>query len=207
METAGRNGLEDQDGSDGAMYELVAMKAFCARVPRNGSTGIARAYDCGIEEEYQGMAVKRNEQRRMMTGDAVQTLHRAAYAMSALSIASPTESSSSQRNSTAPNTFLYHSSLSVFASSFTAFIPISALFVTTAHISLMLSLQACSFSSDTTSAYPRMVSLHCLEAVAISSSDPPSVPAGKLWCSLSAVIRRKEVCAGEGEQWIVQSLP
>ena len=188
------------------MYELVAMKALCARVPRNGSTGIARAYDCGIEEEYQGMTVKRNERASNDDRRRRANPHRAAYAMSALSIASPTESSSSQRNSTAPNTFLYHSSLSVFASSFTAFIPISALFVTTAHISLMLSLQACSFSSDTTSSYPRMVSLHCLEAVAISSSDPPSVPAGKLWCSLSAVIRRKEACAGDGEQWIVQSL-
>ena len=132
---------------------------------------------------------------------------RSAYAMSAMSIASPTESSSSQRKSTAPNTFLYHSSPTIFASSFTSFIPISALFMTTAHISPMLSLQSPSFSSDTTSSYPRMVSSHRLEAAIISPSEPPSPPAGRLWCSLSAVIRRKEACAGEGELCIVQSLP
>ena len=54
---------------DGAIYELVAMKALCARVPRKGSTGIARAYDYGIEEgvsRYNGQ--EGTNERRMMTG-------------------------------------------------------------------------------------------------------------------------------------------
>ena len=54
-----------------------------------------------------------------------------------------------------------------------------------------------------------MVSRHRLEAVFISSSDaapPKSGRAGNVWYSLSAVMRRKDACAGDGELCNVQSL-
>ncbi len=131
---------------------------------------------------------------------------RGAYA---ISIALATVCSSSQSVFTATNTFRYHSSNSsipVLIASFTASVILSALFITTSHILTMLSLHARSFSSDTTSSCPSIVSRHLLEAAAISSSDHTSALAWKLWYSLNAVIRRKEACVGNGEECIVQSL-
>lgn len=122
------------------------------------------------------------------------------------SIAFATARSSSQSIFTATNTFRYLSSLSVRIASFTASVPLSALFITSSHIFPILSLQPCSLSSDTTSSCPSIVSRHRLEAAAISSSDHTLSLAGKLWYSLNAVIRRKEACVGNGEECIVQSL-
>jgi hypothetical protein len=171
------------------------MKALCARVPRRGSTAICRTCKCG---ESRGQGKPSDETEYGCDRYVV------AYA---ISIALQTVSSSSQSIFTVTSTFLYHSSLANFISSSTPSIPLSALFMTAAHISRTLSSHAFSFSSDTTSSYPNIVSRHRLATAVISPSDAASAPAGKLWCSLSAVIRRKDTCAGSGEQCIVQSLP
>ena len=150
--------------------------------------------------------VKERKKRAQATGEAgevVWCMFRHAYEMG---IALATVRSSVQSESKATNTFRYHSSLAVSISSLTASIPLSALFITTSHISPILSLQAFSFSSDTSSSYPSMVSRHRLEAAAISPSGHSVAFLGKLWYSLSAEIRRKEACVGNGEQYIIQSL-
>ena len=56
-----------------------------------------------------------------------------------------------------------------------------------------------------------MVSRQPLEAVFISSSDSDAARqssgrAENVWYSLSAVVRRKDACAGDGEVCNVQSL-
>ena len=147
--------------------------------------------------------VKERKKRAQATGVVGWSMFRHAYEMC---IALATVRSSVQSESKATNTFRYHSSLAVLISSLTASIPLSALFITTSHISTILSLQAFSFSSDTSSSYPSMVSRHRLEAAVISPSGHSVAFLGKLWYSLSAEIRRKEACVGNGEQYIIQSL-
>ena len=150
---------------------LVAMNNLCARVPRKGSTAI---WLVGYGR-YGNVRVSRSVMRGPSAAPpscqcAYESLRRTACA---------TSSSSRQSSATVPKHLLYHPSPSPSPSSLTNLSPISALSITTRHISRIVSLHAVSFASETSSAYPSMVSRQPLEAVFISSSDAARRSSGR----------------------------
>src|SRR5258708_22023444 len=158
---------------------LCQLKIFVGMFPRKVLQPYLSRYEVGYGEKKRNDVRKLGARRVKGPGPGHSGVSSASGAY-AISIAFATVCSSRQSIFTATNTFRYHPSFSVPIASFTASVPLSARFITTSHISPTLSLQAHSFSSDTSSSCPSIVSRHRLEAAAISSFDHTVALAWKL---------------------------